>query len=404
MKDLKYQFYFENLLSDIKNELVSKAIDDGKLPLGFTCYFIPEVLLNLDGCFSVRMRAPGTADTGIATYYMSEKTCMFSRSILERAIEGGYNFLAALIGTETCSMMNRSQEHFEMLGLVKDVNEKFFVSHIDPPFVTKDYALKHYEKQLQIHILDALKNAYGIDTSDEALLKAIDAHNEICDIITEIGDMRKLENPPITGYEFHLIELVSEVCPQNLILPYLRETLDEIKKRKVDAKPWYKVRVVLAGGENDDPYFTKLIEECGAMVVADRYCYGSLPGRERISVNDGETPLRAIARHYMETSQCPRYMNVEKVNGRKQYFKELAEEYNADGLIIEQMKFCEYWEYERMYCMNVMESEYALPCLGIEKEYVTSTSGQLRTRFQAFVEALELKKIKKVKEEVKQNG
>ncbi len=401
MKDLKYQFYFENLLADIKNELVSKAMDDGKLPLGFTCYFIPEVLLNLDNCFSVRLRAPGTADTGIATYYMSEKTCMFSRSILERAIEGGYNFLSALIGTETCSMMNRSQEHFEMLNLVKDVNEKFFVSHIDPPFVTKDYALKHYEKQLQLHVLDALKDTYGVDTSDGAILKAIDAHNEICDIITEIGNMRKLDNPPVTGYEFHLIELVSEVCPQSLILPYLKETLAEIKKRKVDPKPWYRVRVVLAGGENDDPYFTKLIEDCGAMVVADRYCYGSLPGRERIVVNEGETPLHAVARHYMETSQCPRYMNPEKVNGRKQYFKQLAEEYNADGLIIEQMKFCEYWEYERMYCMNVMESEYDLPCLGIEKEYVISTTGQLRTRFQAFVEALELKKIKKEKGEVK---
>lgn len=395
MKDLKHRFYFENLLSDIKNELVSKAMDSGRIALGFTCYFIPEVLLNLEGCFSLRLRAPGTADTGIATYYMSEKTCMFSRSILERAIEGGYNFLAALIGTETCSMMNRSQEHFEMLNLVKEQNEKFFVSHVDSPFVTKDYALRHYEKQLRLHVLEPLSEVYGIDISDEAILKAIDAHNEVCDIITEIGDLRKLDNPPVTGYEFHLIELVSEVCPQNLILPYLKETLAEIKNRRPEPKPWYKVRVVLAGSENDDPYFTKLIEDCGAMVVADRYCYGSLPGRERIIVNDGEAPLTAIARHYIETSQCPRYMNPEKVHGRKQYFKQLSEDYNADGLIVEQMKFCEYWEYERMYCMNVMESEYGLPCLGIEKEYVTSTSGQLRTRFQAFVEALELKKLKK---------
>ena len=395
MKDLKYQFYFENLLADIKNELVSKAMDDGRLPLGYSCYFIPEVLLNLDGCFSLRLRAPGTADTGIATYYMSEKTCMFSRSILERAIEGGYNFLAALMGTETCSMMNRSQEHFEMLHLVSDVNDKFFVSHVDSPFVTKDYAVKHYVGQLRRHVLDRLTSVYGIDTSDEAILKAVKTHNEVCEIVTEIGDFRKLENPPITGYEFHLIELVSEVCPKDLILPYLKETLEEIKNRRPDPKPWYRVRVVLAGGENDDPYFTKLIEESGAMVVADRYCYGSLPGREKIVIGEGEDPLEAIAKHYMKTSQCPRYMSPEKVKGRKEYFRYLADEYHADGLIVEQMKFCEYWEYERMYCTNVMENEYGLPCLGIEKEYVTAASGQLRTRFQAFVEALELKKLKK---------
>ena len=36
-------------------------------------------------------------------------------TLLERAIEGGYQFLDALIGVDACSMMNRSMEHFEIL-------------------------------------------------------------------------------------------------------------------------------------------------------------------------------------------------------------------------------------------------------------------------------------------------
>ncbi len=393
MRDLKYRVFFENLLSDVKNELVDAALSDGKLALGYSCYYVPEVLLNLGGCFSVRMRAPGIADTAIATYYMSEKTCMYSRSILERAIEGGYNFFSALLSTETCGMMHRSHEHFEMLNLVKEVNENFFVSHIDSPFITKDYAVKHYEKQLKKHILDRLNEVYGVDVSEEALRKAIAEHNELCRVVTEIGNLRKQENPPLTGYEFHLIELVSECCPHDLILPYLKETLEELKTRQPDEKPWYRVRVVLAGGENDDPDFTKLIEDAGAFVVADRYCFGSLPGREEIVIGENETALSAVARHYIETNQCPRFMNPEKVHGRKAYLKQLADDYRADGLIIQQMKFCEYWEYERMYCQQVMESEYGLPCMGIEKEYVNTSTGQLRTRFQAFVESLEIKKL-----------
>lgn len=395
MKDLRHTYYFEKLLADVKNELVSRALEDGELALGYSCYYIPEVLLNLGGCFSVRMRAPGTTDTAIATYYMSEKTCPYSRSILERAIEGGYNFYSALLSTETCGMMNRCHEHFEMLGLVSDVNEKFFVSHMDSPFITKDYAVKHYERQLKKHILDRLHEVYGVDVSDEALLRAVEEHNELCDVVSEIGSFRKLENAPLTGYEFHLIQLVSECCPQKLILPYLKETLEELKHRQPDEKPWYRVRVVLAGGENDDPYFTKLIEDCGAFVVADRYCFGSLPGREKIEIKDGETPLGAIARHYIETNECPRFMNPEKVHGRKQYLQKLCREYSADGLIIEQMKFCEYWEYERLYCSQVMESEYGVPFLGVEKDYANTSSGQLRTRFQAFTEALEIKKLAK---------
>lgn len=395
MKDLKYRIFFEELLSDVKNELVDRALDDGRLALGYSCYYVPEVLLNLDGCFSVRMRAPGIADTAIATYYMSEKTCTYSRSLLERAIEGGFNFLSALISTETCGMMHRSHEHFEMLHLVSDVNDRFFVSHIDSPFVTKDYAVKHYERQLQKHVLDKLSDVYGVDTSKEKLLQAIEKHNEVCRVVTAIGDLRKQENPPLTGYEFHLIELVSECCPQDLILPYLKETLEELQTRQPDDAPWYRVRVVLGGGENDDPAFTKMIEDAGAFVVADRYCFGSLPGREEITVREGETALGAIARHYIDTNQCPRFMNPEKVQGRKQYLKQLADDYHADGLIVQQMKFCEYWEYERMYCQHVMEPDYGLPCMGIEKEYVNVSTGQLRTRFQAFVEALEIKKLQK---------
>jgi len=68
---------------------------------------------------------------------------------------------------------------------------------------------------------------------------------------------------------------VSEVCPHDLILPYLKETLAEIKKRKPEPEFPFRARVVVAGSEIDDPEFTKLLETCGAMVVADRYCFGS---------------------------------------------------------------------------------------------------------------------------------
>ena len=86
MKDLKHLIYFEELLSEANNALVKQATADGKKALGYTCYFVPEVLLNLGGCFSVRLRAPGTSNTDIGTYYMTNKTCPFTRSILELSL------------------------------------------------------------------------------------------------------------------------------------------------------------------------------------------------------------------------------------------------------------------------------------------------------------------------------
>lgn len=394
MRDLKYLIEFEDLLQEANNVLVRQAKEEGRLALGYTCYFMPEVLLDLPGCFSVRLRAPRSSSPDIASYYMSNRSCPYARSLLERAIEGGYHFLDAQLATETCTATNRFQEHLEILGLVD--NPKFFVTFIDVPHKKEVRSnVDHYATQLRNYVLEPLHERLGVDISDEAVLAAVKEHNELCGIISEIGEMRKLPNPPITGYEFHVINLVSLVCPKYLVIDKLRETLEELKTREPDEKPGWKVRVVLAGSENDDPEFTKLIESCGALVVVDRHCYGSLPGREPIVLKEGEPVLKSIARHYLEHSECPRYMGTEVVHGRKRYLKNLYDEYHADGVILEQMKFCEYWGYERVADSLILTGDYGIPCCSIEKDYNNNAFGQLRTRFQAFVESLEIKKIQK---------
>ena len=393
MKDLKHLIYFESLLENADNELVKQAQDEGNLAIGYTCFHIPEVILNCDKCFSVRLRAPNTGSIDIATYYMSNYTCEFSRALLERAIEGGYQFLDAMIGVDACSMMNRAMEHFEILK----VNEKphFFVTHTDMPYKITDYTINSYVKQMRIHVLDRLTAEYGVDTSDAALRKAVKEHNEVCKIIQEISEMRKADNPVITGYEFHVLNLVTYCCPKSLILPKLKETLKELKKRFPDEKPAFRARVAIVGSEIDDPSLTKLIEGCGALVVSDRFCFGSTPGREIIELNDDEDVLTQICRHYMEVSECARYIADEKVQQRRDTADRLAKEFKADGIIYEQMKYCDYWGFERALVAHIMKEEYGWPVLSIDRLYNNGNSGQLRTRCQAFVESLEIKKIHK---------
>ena len=395
MKDLKHLIYFENLLEDANNELVRQAQADGSIVLGYTCYHIPEVLLNVDNCISVRLRAPKTGSLDISTYYMSNYTCDYARALVERAIEGGYQFLDALIGVDACSAMNRSMEHFEVLKV--NSKEKFFVTHTDMPLKVTDYYIDAYTTQMREHVLNRLTETFGVDTSDEALRKAVAEHNEVCEIISEIAEMRKLDNPIITGYEFHILNLVSYACPKALILPYLRETLAELKKRKPDAKSPYRARVAIVGSEIDDPEFTKMCEMAGGLVVADRYCFGSMPGREEIPLEEGKDVLQSIADYYMWRNQCPRAMGPENIIARKRYIFDLVEKYHADGIIVENMKFCEYWGYERaqdgMWFYEGYELPRSIPVCQIEKDYTSAASGQLRTRFQAFIESLEIKKI-----------
>jgi len=399
MKDLKYLYEFENLLQEANNALVQQAKKDGKLCLAYTCYHIPEVLLNLPGCFSTRLRAPRTGSLDISTYYMSSFLCGFSKALVERGIEGGYQHLDALFGSETCSQMNRAYEHFEILHLVD--NEKFFVTISDVPFKIEPHTVKHYKRQMQEKVLDRLHEVYGVDISEDALRKAVEEHNEVCRLITEIGEYRKEENPRITGYEYHVLNLITYCCPKYLIIDKLRETAEELKTRVPDEKKNYRAKIVVVGSEMDDPDFTKLIEESGALVVADRFCFGALPGREEIHLTDDKDVLEQIILHYMKTSQCPRYMSQDKVEDRREYVKRLVEEYHADGVLYEQLKFCEYWGYERALASHVITNDFGIPSVCVDRQYTASASGQLRTRVQAFVESLEIKNIQKGKGDAK---
>lgn len=391
MKDLKHLYYFENLLQEANNELVQKAKAEGRIALGNVCAQIPEPLFNLPGCFGVRLRAPRTGSIDIGTYYMSSILCECCRAILERAMEGGYNFLDAILAPDACAQMNRCVENIQHLNLLQ--KEKFFITYSDVPMKATGGALDHYVRQMQAHVLDPLHRIYGIDISDEALRTAVANQNRISSLLREIGEFRKEENPRITGYEYFVFCLASYCCPQDLLVNPLEETLEELKTREPDAKKSYRARVVMVGSEIDDGDLIRLTEESGAYVCADRFCLGSFPGRDLIELNDHEPTLVQICRHYLTVGQCPRFMNTDKIKERLTYVDQLAKEYHADGILYEQMKFCDYWGYERASASKKMRELYHYPTLSIDRAYTVGNSGQLRTRVQAFVESIEIKKL-----------
>ena len=391
MKDLKHLYYFEKLLDDANNDLVRKAQEEGLKCVATVCENVPEPLLNLPGCFSVRIRAPKTGSMEMGTYYLTSFLCEYTRALLERAIEGGYGYTDCMIAPDGCSMINRCVENMELLKVMKKNN--YFFDYMEIPMKHDENGLNLYVLQCKNHILKPLNKNFGIDISDEAIRKAVEQHNKVCSLIRQIGDFRKEENPRITGYEYHIITMATYVAPKDKLIPLLEETLEELKNRQPDEKNKFRARVVLVGSEIDDVDVVKLIEECGAYVCADRFCYGSLPGRDIIELNDKEDALTQVCRAYISRGQCPRYMNQDKIQQRRKYVDSIAKEYKADGIIYQQMKFCDPWAYERMVGTKVLRDEVGYPVLSVDRPYAIGNSGQMKTRVQAFVESIEIKKI-----------
>lgn len=395
IKDLKYLQFFENLLLSSDNELVRKYSAEGNIVIGTTCAQLPEVLLNLPGCTCIRLRAPGTTSLEIGTYYMTSLNCEYCRAILERCVEGGYNYLDCIFDAYACSQMADTNDNIDKLGLCGKGKPKFFLAHVDTPIKANENAVRHLTRMCRERVLNRLHEEFSVDVSDEALLKAVEEHNTICRLINEIGSYRKSSNPTISGYEFAVFCLATYCCPHSMIIDTLRETAEELRTRVPDIKSPYRARVILAGSEADDPEFVKLIESCGAYVAADRHCFGSFPGRTEILLKEGEDILTQICCHYVMHCQCPRYMDKERIKQRKEYLSSLAREYNADGVIVQQMNFCNFWPYERAAMAHILPEEYSLPVLSVDRPYIVGNSGQMRTRIQAFVESLEIKKLRK---------
>jgi benzoyl-CoA reductase/2-hydroxyglutaryl-CoA dehydratase subunit BcrC/BadD/HgdB len=386
MKRLKHIEFFESLLHSSRNELVGKALEQGRVPIGYNCYLVPEPLLSMGKAFPVRIRAGGVSSTEIATHYMSPYICSYARSVLEHALDGGLDFLGGLVYATCCIHITRCFHNLELLN-VNAGKPDYFTFAIDTPRKISENWIgmlaKNYRKATQ-----RLTDHYGIDTGDNALGKAIREHNEFNSLLRKLSDLRKADEPKITGTEFHIIMVASKIAPHDMLLEPLKKVIAEVEKRP--GIKGYRARLMVLGSIFDNPGFTELIEEQGALVVADRYCFGSLPGLEPIKENGD--PYENLARHYLETCACPRMM--EKLEERDQSVMQWAEEFKADGIVFETMKFCDLWGYEALNEIPKLRQS-ALPMVRIEREYALSGEGQLRTRFQAFIEVIENKRLNK---------
>jgi benzoyl-CoA reductase/2-hydroxyglutaryl-CoA dehydratase subunit BcrC/BadD/HgdB len=110
---------------------------------------------------------------------------------------------------------------------------------------------------------------------------------------------------------------------------------------------------------------------------------GSIPALSPIE--EDENALLSLARHSLKNISCPRMM--EEFSGRVKQILEAAEEFSADGIVLETMKFCDTWGVEASPMISALR-ESGLPVLKLEREYALTGVGQLSTRVQAFLESM----------------
>jgi len=349
---------------------------EGGRALGFFCSYVPEELLNVDGLTSFRMRAVGCHSTEMADSCMGLFNCSYTRHCLEQGMEGDFAFLDGFVFVPGCDHMRRLYDNWA--HFVKPD----FLALVDMPHVRDEDALKWYRDEIEV-LWNKLADHFSLPKGQETVWEGIRKTNRTRRLLAELDRQRWQETPGLSGREIQEISLFAASVPKERAIPVLEALTRDLEGHTL-TEP-YRARVLLVGAHLDDPGFIQVLEETGALVVRDAYCCGLRDQLDRVEEDKEVDPFLAIASRYLNRLSCPRmYGDYPR---RLEQILRMAEEARVDGIVLEQLKFCETWGIDGNVLLNDLKDK-GFPVLKLEREYLLSAKGQIQTRVQAFLESM----------------
>ena len=261
---------------------------------------------------------------------------------------------------------------------------------VNTPSVVKESSFEFFEEELKTY-KKSLEKFAGKTITDADLADAIRLHNQNRNKARALYDFKKADPPMISGVELTKVLTVGSSLPITESNALFDEVIAAVSQRK---EPPLKKgpRILLDGPCVDNIELIKIVEDSGANVVVDTTCNGTRDSLPR--VDEGEDPIKALARRYLDKINCPKTYRENKtgvfqedIAARFGDIGAYAREFRADGAILYVYKFCDPFGFEVPARKAYYES-IKVPLLHIEDLYSAGTIGQLKTRIQAFLEMI----------------
>ena len=375
-KALKILDVFSTITNSVYNDYLADLKKNGGKIVGYTCSYFPEEIVSASGGLPFRMRGERNIDLETVDQYVGPFACSYVTHYLETALGKGLDFLDGMIFVNTCDHMRRMFENIKQFKISQ------YTYILDVPKNTGLLDAKYYRDGLEI-LKKELETQYSANITDEKLWDAIRLHNKTRTLQKSLYELRKTENPPITGAETLAVMVAGTSMPKKIYNEYLKELIEELKSEYEERD--IKARLMVVGDAINDPEFLKLIEDMGGLIVTDSICYGTRTFWHLVDESEDD-PLMALAKHYVaDRPLCPHSIEQPK---RSEYVMQLKKDFSVDGIIGARYKFCELWGMEHHYLENNLE-EAGIPFLNLETEYKLGSKGQVQTRVQAFLELIE---------------
>jgi benzoyl-CoA reductase/2-hydroxyglutaryl-CoA dehydratase subunit BcrC/BadD/HgdB len=346
--------------------------------MDFACIFVPEEIAHAAGVHLIRMFG-NHEETPMGDSFVTTNECTYLRSCMQILMTKGFDYLDGFITSNSCDHQRRFYDNW-----VYYKKQTPFIHQLIYPHLKDELAFKFLRNsfdKFKAHIEDHLK----IEITDEALETSIKLYNETRRLLRDLYELRKAETPPISGSEILDVVLAGLILPRERYNPMLKTLLGELKVKKPDNDLSDRPRILIMGSELDDSDYLKIYEDLGANLVADDVCIGSRYFWTLVKEETGN-PMDALTDRYLRGQTCPRMMGSDW--DILHQAPAMAEEFNCDGMIMIQLKFCDM----NGCCYPMVKEELKkldIPSLFIDHEYIPTGLGQMKTRVQAFLESLE---------------
>jgi benzoyl-CoA reductase/2-hydroxyglutaryl-CoA dehydratase subunit BcrC/BadD/HgdB len=229
---------------------------------------------------------------------------------------------------------------------------------------------------------EAMEKRFGVKVTADKLKKTISLYNDTRRLLRKVYDLRASDSPPFTGAQALAITAASTLMPREPFNRLLTELLKEAEGKPIGKSN--KTRLVIAGSLMDDPDFIENVESLGAVVVSDALCFGART-IWNLTPETGD-PFDTLCRRYYEHEPCPRMSGEYK--RRLGFLKDQIQRANADGVILEYIKFCDQHGTDNALLKHSLEKEN-IPVIELERQYgPLADAGRVRTRVQAFLERI----------------
>ncbi len=261
---------------------------------------------------------------------------------------------------------------------------------IEPNVTSYDKAETMMHANLCSYVKGVLEDVILNDYDGVVLTSCCDSTRRLYDTLKDIFQdkfiyildlPRKISDESIKIYENIVKEMIyayENFSKKTFEEEKLKEICDSLKIDSI--KPSNGINIGMMGARCNDGII-ELVKSSNVNVLFNISCTGD---ERKYELNDKDIYHKYIKDLF---SKLP-CLRMTDINERKNFLKEQKK--NLDGIIYHTVKFCDIYSYE----YAEMRENYDVPILKVETDYTKQCEGQIKTRVEAFIEAIKTNREK----------